>query len=89
MLEAEGIRLEAATARLQIGTQDAPFSHQATLRIGGGGIIAAAGSVELHGRPQIPTWTRLAASAARRDSSLLLSQPVNWQVRLPNTWSLS
>lgn len=38
------------------------------------------GTLDLHGLPKLPTWTRLGATAQAGDSSIQLSQSVNWLV---------
>jgi len=41
-------------------------------------IVYAGGTLDVHGAPYAPTWTRLAEAASAGATSLTLQQPVNW-----------
>ena len=95
-LEAAGIVLSHPNASLAVGTAEHPFGNAATILLDGspdpsgegfsnpaGGLIVQAGRLELHGAPMEPTWTHLAQKASVGDTSIVLSQPVNWAVRSP------
>jgi hypothetical protein len=43
-------------------------------------IAVRLGTLDLHGLPKLPTWTRLAATARAGATTIELSQPVNWLV---------
>lgn len=43
-------------------------------------IAVRGGTLDLHGLPKLPTWTKLGADAAVGDTSITLDQPVNWAV---------
>ena len=88
--------LSHPNASLAVGTAERPFSHGATILLDGsldpsreglssfsGGLVVQAGRLELHGPPEEPTWTHLAQMASVGDTSIVLSQPVNWAVRKP------
>ena len=36
------------------------------------------GDLDLHGRPRLRTWTRLAATARVNDTAVVLQEPVDW-----------
>lgn len=42
--------------------------------------IISSGTLSLHGKQYNPTWTRLAVAAKAGDSTLVLQDPVNWEV---------
>ena len=95
-LDAAGIVLSHPKASLEVGTAEHPFGNAATILLDGspdpssdglsnlaGGLVVQAGRLELHGAPKEPTWTHLAQTASIGDTSIVLSQPVNWAVRTP------
>ncbi|XP_078698697.1 fibrocystin-L-like isoform X2 [Branchiostoma floridae x Branchiostoma belcheri] len=76
---------------LQVGTEEAPFQHQATITLHGnlrskelpiyGAKVLGVrqGTLDLHGSPVPVTWTRLAQTAAPGATTLVLEQPVTWK----------
>lgn len=77
---------------LQVGREDAPFPGRATITLHGqpdarelpvyGARVLAVreGAVQLHGKPKLPTWTLLNATADQGDSTVNVNGPVNWAV---------
>jgi hypothetical protein len=43
-------------------------------------VIGVFGGLDLHGLPQNITWTRIGATAASGQNTIILSQPVDWNV---------
>ena len=79
--------------KFQIGTEDAPFMHQAIitmygsvrsveLPIFGSKVLAMrSGTLDLHGKPVGVTWTHLGQTASPGDTTITLKEPVNdWPV---------
>ncbi|CAH1247131.1 PKHD1L1 [Branchiostoma lanceolatum] len=75
----------------QVGTEEDPFQHQATITLHGnlrskelpiyGAKVLAVreGTLDLHGMPVTHTWTLLAETAAAGTDTLVLEQAVTWQ----------
>ena len=75
---------------LSIGTPEVPFPGRATITLHGppnsrelpvyGAKVLAVrdGHVVMHGRPKIPTWTVLNATADVGDTNITLVGQVNW-----------
>jgi hypothetical protein len=95
VLKAESIHIAHPNASLEVGTPEKPFQHRATLELGAdphpwgvttaaeqspGGLSVREGRLSMHGSPQLPAWTHLARTASEGDTTLLLSEVVNWQV---------
>ena len=82
----------AANGTLQIGTEQTPFMHKATitmygnlrsveLPIFGSKVIALRnGTIDMHGAPVGVTWTHLGATANEGDTQITLKEPVIWSV---------
>ncbi|XP_066276424.1 fibrocystin-L-like [Branchiostoma lanceolatum] len=76
---------------LQVGTEEEPFQHQATITLHGhlrskelpiyGAKVLGVrnGTLDIHGSPVPVTWTRLAQTAAAGQTTLVLEQPVTWK----------
>jgi hypothetical protein len=77
---------------LRIGTETNPFSQRATITLhgrrytakeipsyGAKNIAVRYGTLDLHGLPKTPTWTRLGATATAGSSTIILAESVNWQ----------
>ena len=79
-------------ATLEVGTEEQPFLQKATitlyghpkspeLPVYGAKVIALReGTLDLHGKPLLRSWTMLAATGAAGDTSLTLMKPVDWDV---------
>eukprot|EP00892_Ulva_mutabilis_P008257 jgi/Ulvmu1/5803/UM025_0058.1 len=91
-LHAEWIMVRGEGSALTIGREEAPFSHRATVTLhgrrassrdipsyGAKNIAVRYGTLDLHGQPKTPTWTRLGATAVRGAISVRLAEAVNWQ----------
>ena len=77
--------------RLTIGTEDAPYTKNATIRlygtrltpeipVHGAKVIALRhGTLDMHGIPRTPTWTKVAASASANSRTLQVRGPVDWK----------
>jgi hypothetical protein len=81
---------------LQVGNSSRPFTNNASIVLTGtrssptvvvdnayplgNKLIAVFGNLSLVGVPRSVTWTRLAAPAPAGSNTLLLAQPVDWQV---------
>ncbi|KAK3107254.1 hypothetical protein FSP39_010348 [Pinctada imbricata] len=77
---------------LQVGTEEEPFQHKATIQMHGmfrspelpiyGSKVLAVrnGTLDLHGRPTPVTWGLLASTANAGDTSITLKKSVNWEV---------
>ena len=77
---------------LQIGTEDEPFLHEATITLYGnildpeiplyGAKVLAVrqGGLDFHGIPVIRTWTRLNETARMGQDYLKLLEPVDWRI---------
>eukprot|EP00756_Hemistasia_phaeocysticola_P017665 Hpha_TRINITY_DN15550_c6_g9::TRINITY_DN15550_c6_g9_i1::g.104534::m.104534 len=76
---------------LRIGTEQKPYSRKATITLHGDrhlsiplpvygtkNIAVRGGTVQLHGQPKVPTWTRLEATADKDSTSVLLRESTNW-----------
>ncbi|GAQ89759.1 hypothetical protein KFL_005590010 [Klebsormidium nitens] len=78
--------------KVQIGTEAKPFAGRAriTLRchrncpeipVYGAKVLGNRhGTLEIHGQPKSPPWTRLAVTALRGTNQLVLQEPTNWRV---------
>jgi len=78
--------------RLAVGSPSAPFTHRATITLTGnrtapelpmfGAKVLGVhtGTVDLHGAPALPAWTRLTATAQVNGTTLQLVEAVNWPV---------
>ncbi|XP_060067589.1 fibrocystin-L-like [Ylistrum balloti] len=77
--------------KLQVGTEDKPYTsyltillhghylEQTLLPLYGSKVIAVReGTLDLHGIPRSP-WSKLAATAAKGDTHIVLIDPVNWR----------
>ena len=76
----------------QVGTEAAPFQHKANITMYGDNsdpeipmygnkvIAVRYGTLDMHGKPVSPSWTRLDATAAVGDTHLTLSEEVGWAV---------
>ncbi|KAI8520654.1 Fibrocystin-L [Branchiostoma belcheri] len=77
---------------LQVGTEEEPFQHKAIITMhghvrspelplyGAKTLGVREGTLDLHGRPTPITWTFLAETVSPGDTSLTLTQSVNWEV---------
>eukprot|EP00854_Cymbomonas_tetramitiformis_P005436 gene5436-6591_t len=76
---------------LVVGTEDEPFTHQATITMhgqpyvtpelptyGAKCIAVRRGAVDLHGVPKLPPWTQLSATVEAGASSMEVAAEVNW-----------
>jgi G8 domain/IPT/TIG domain len=92
-LDAEYIMVRGTGAAFVVGTEAAPFRHRATITLRGaratareiptyGAKVLAVryGSLDLHGAPREPTWTRLAATAEPGSWSLTVDTATNWRL---------
>ena len=74
-----------------IGSESEPFTHQATLTLTGDdpdelvmgtaatrGIMVMGGTLELHGTPPIPAWTKINRHVNAGESVLPLMESVDW-----------
>lgn len=77
---------------LRIGTETSPFSQRATITLhgrrytakeipsyGAKNIAVRYGTLDLHGLPRTPTWTRLGATVEAGSNTIILAESVNWQ----------
>jgi hypothetical protein len=76
----------------QIGTEDAPYRNRATVTLHGtpsdtelpmyGSKVLACRecTLDLHGAPELQTWTQLAATSLHNSTTLQLQQKVDWAV---------
>ncbi|XP_035685638.1 fibrocystin-L-like [Branchiostoma floridae] len=76
---------------LQVGTEEEPFQHQATITLHGnlrskelpiyGAKVLGVrnGNLDLHGMPVPVTWTRLAQTVTVGETTFVLEQPVTWK----------
>lgn len=76
--------------RLQVGSAPQPFRSRAVITLSGKPVTAASspfgtkalavmgGTLELHGSPRRPSWTRLAKTARAGSSQLVVERPVDW-----------
>lgn len=91
-LHAEWIMVRGAGSALTVGQEDKPFTHHAAITLhgrrstareipsyGAKNIAIRYGTLDLHGLPKTPTWTRLGRTAMAGDDTLVLTEPVNWQ----------
>ena len=66
--------------RLQIGTEQAPVRHKATITLGGSTkCLGVTGDLELHGESRGVSWTHLAQTVPAGTSRLLLDEPTRWR----------
>ena len=92
-MEAEAVIINGPDARFFVGTESAPFEHNFELILRGTwashvipkfGIKTLAmtdGQMVLHGKPVMPTWSLLQRSAAKGDTSVVISDiTFNWKV---------
>lgn len=91
-LHAEWIMVRGAGSALTVGHEDKPFTHLADITLhgrratareipsyGAKNIAVRYGTLDLHGIPKTPTWTRLGRTAMPGDDTVTLAEPVNWQ----------
>lgn len=91
-LDAKWIMVRGRHSALRIGTETSPFSHRATITLhsrrytakeipsyGAKNIAVRYGTLDLHGLPKTPTWTRLGATAEAGSNTITLAESVNWQ----------
>eukprot|EP00741_Cyanophora_paradoxa_P023187 tig00021572_g22395.t1 len=90
-IQAEWILLRNSKAKLQIGTEEAPFTHKCIIQMNGspgmpelpkyGAKVLAqrGGVVDMHGVPKLP-WTKLAATATAGALQITLIEAVDWDV---------
>lgn len=90
-LQAEHIFI-ANGGSFEIGTEDQPFQHQATITMhghvrskeipvyGAKGIGLREGTIDFHGKHVPITWTRLSETAEAGASQIKLQQAVTWEV---------
>ncbi|CAH8562789.1 unnamed protein product [Schistosoma turkestanicum] len=74
-----------------IGSPEEPYTKQATIRLHGhvrekelplyGAKVLALrnGTISIHGKPRVVTWTRLTKTAEAGTNTLTLEHPVDWQ----------
>ncbi len=77
--------------RMQVGTADRPFRSRAVITLAGKvtaktpghagskALAVLGGVLDLHGEPRGPSWTRLARTAQKGASQLVLERPVDWK----------
>lgn len=78
--------------KLQIGTADVPYQHQATITLNGNNpdenvmgmgtkVLCAmmGGTIELHGAPRLITWTKLSATASPGEKQIMLERAPDWK----------
>jgi hypothetical protein len=82
----------AQGASFTVGTEQRPFMQRATITLHGtpvtaelpvyGAKVLACREciLDLHGKPTLRSWTRLAATANAGETALLLLEPVDWEV---------
>ncbi|XP_019623376.1 PREDICTED: fibrocystin-L-like [Branchiostoma belcheri] len=90
-LQAENILITGG-GLLQVGTEDEPFQHKAIITMhghvrspelplyGAKTLAVREGTLDLHGKPTPVTWTFLADSVSPGDTTLTLTQSINWEV---------
>lgn len=78
--------------RLQVGSQQAPFNHKATITIHGSSVSTELpiygakvmavrnGSVEMFGTPSVRTWTHLAQTSLANSTQITLENEVDWPI---------
>ncbi|XP_038070546.1 fibrocystin-L-like isoform X1 [Patiria miniata] len=76
---------------LQVGTEEEPFQHEATIMMhghvrsqelplfGAKTLAVRNGTLDLHGKPVPITWTRLAQTSAAGATRMVLEQSVTWK----------
>lgn len=76
----------------QVGTETQPYMHKATITLYGDSLSAELPTfgqkvlacykctLDLHGKPVLRTWTRLAATSEAGSTTLELLEPVDWSV---------
>jgi cell migration-inducing and hyaluronan-binding protein len=88
-LEFRAGRIEVR-GKLEVGTELAPFLRRAGITLGGnpgdtdprrhhGLWVMEGGTLDLHGEPRGPGWTRLAQTALAGSTELVLQEPVSWR----------
>jgi cell migration-inducing and hyaluronan-binding protein len=76
--------------KLEVGTELSPFLRRAVITLGGnpgdsdpklhnGLWVMPGGTLDLHGEPRGPGWTRLAQTASDGTNELVLQEPVSWR----------
>ena len=91
-LDAKWIMVRGRQSALRVGTETTPFSQRATITLhsrrytakeipsyGAKNIAVRYGTLDLHGQPKTPTWTRLGATVEAGSSTIVLVESVNWQ----------
>ncbi|XP_078678329.1 fibrocystin-L-like [Branchiostoma floridae x Branchiostoma belcheri] len=75
---------------LQVGTAEQPFLHTAHIVLYGDSsteglplygdkiVVVREGTIDMHGLPVSPSWTRLDETANPGDTNMTLQEPVNW-----------
>eukprot|EP00898_Chlorokybus_atmophyticus_P004648 jgi/Chlat1/5184/Chrsp33S05041 len=92
-LELQASYVFVNTGELMVGSEDTPFQHKATITLygeyettpqlpvyGAKHIAVRSGTLDLHGKAKLPTWTQLAASVVAGDESITLRVAVMWEV---------
>jgi hypothetical protein len=92
-LDAHYILVRGPSATFAIGSEARPFTHRATITLhgrratakeipgyGAKNLAVRYGTLDLHGAPKTPSWTRLGMTAARGSRSITLAEAVNWGV---------
>ena len=82
-----------AGSALQIGTRAKPFSKKAVITLhgrregaldiplyGAKNIAVRYGTLDIHGLPKTPTWTRLSKTATVDSINITLAESVNWEI---------
>ena len=79
--------------KLRIGSESRPYNGKAVITMSGdmnskelpvyGAKVIGLreGSIEIHGKPKSPVWTRLSATANVDDSAIEIDGDVNWEVK--------
>lgn len=91
-LDAKWIMVRGRHSALRVGSEKYPFSQRATITLhsrrytakeipsyGAKNIAVRYGTLDLHGLPKTPTWTRLGATAEAGSITITLAESVNWQ----------
>ncbi|XP_066278772.1 fibrocystin-L-like [Branchiostoma lanceolatum] len=89
-LQAENILITGG-GLLQVGTEEEPFQHKGIITMhghvrspelplyGAKTLAVREGTLDLHGKPTPVTWTFLADSVSPGDTTVTLTQSVNWE----------
>jgi cell migration-inducing and hyaluronan-binding protein len=96
VFDRKNIRLESdwimVHGKLEVGSEAMPFEQQAEIVIGSNNLNDSVmgmgamplgvmgGTLELHGKPRLAAWTRLATTASPGQSQISLNEPVDWPV---------